>query len=136
KWPGHGVHLVRVPPPEEAVLGVYNDRPLPGSVDEVLATLAHALAAAVRQTRLRRQARMVVDSLQGQLRPRDVQLPDGLDVGAVYSSATAGAEVGGDVYDWFRTADGSFGVACGDVSGKGVEAATLAAMAVYTLRAF
>ncbi|WP_165492102.1 SpoIIE family protein phosphatase [Egibacter rhizosphaerae] len=135
-WPGHEVRLVHVPEPAPGILGVYVDRPVPDLVDGVLATLAHALAAAVHQATLHERARTVVDSLQRELRPRGVVLPQQVDVGHVYRSATAGVDVGGDFIDWFVTERDEIGVACGDVSGKGVEAASLTAMAVYSLRAF
>nr|MDQ3610087.1 serine/threonine-protein phosphatase [Actinomycetota bacterium] len=102
----------------------------------VLATLARALSTAVRETTLHKRARTVVDSLQRQLLPRDVRLPGGIQVGTVYRSATAGVDVGGDFFDVFTADTGHVGVACGDVSGKGVEAASLTAMAVYSLRAY
>jgi sigma-B regulation protein RsbU (phosphoserine phosphatase) len=44
-------------------------------------------------------------------------------------------EVGGDFYDLFPLADGRWGFFLGDVSGKGVEAAAVTALARYTLRA-
>ncbi|MPZ87535.1 MAG: SpoIIE family protein phosphatase [Nitriliruptorales bacterium] len=134
-WPGRLLRLLPVPEPARGVLGVYVDRPLPDLVDGVLVTLVHAFAAAVHQTTLHKRARTVVNSLQHELRPRTVALPDTVSVGTVYRSATAGVEVGGDFFDVFRTLDGQVGVACGDVSGKGVEAASLTAMAVYSLRA-
>ena len=135
-WPDHQVRLVHVPDPAPGVLGVYVEQPVPELVDGVLATLAHALAAAVHQATLHERARTVVDSLQRELRPRGVVLPPGVDIGHIYRSATAGVDVGGDFIDWFVTEREEIGVACGDVSGKGVEAASLTAMAVYSLRAF
>ena len=135
-WPGHEVRLVHVPEPASGILGVYVSQPLPELVDGVLATLAHGLAAAVHQATLHERARTVVDSLQRELRPRNVVLPASVDVGHVYRSATAGADVGGDFFDWFVTDNDHIGLTCGDVSGKGVEAASLTAMAVYSVRAF
>lgn len=136
-WPGRFLRLVPVPEPARGTLGVYTDRPLPDLVDEVLATLTHAFAAAVHQTTLHKRARTVVNSLQRELRPRLVAaLPDTMSVGTVYRSATAGVDVGGDFFDVFCSFDGRVGVVCGDVSGKGVEAASLTAMAVYSLRAY
>src|SRR5215831_13507001 len=44
------------------------------------------------------------------------------------------AEVGGDFLDYFELTDGSVGLYVGDVSGKGLPAATYAALAVGTLR--
>jgi sigma-B regulation protein RsbU (phosphoserine phosphatase) len=59
----------------------------------------------------------------------------GLDIGAAYRPAGTGAEVGGDFYDVFRTADDDWVVVLGDVRGKGVLAARVTALARYTLRA-
>jgi serine phosphatase RsbU (regulator of sigma subunit) len=42
--------------------------------------------------------------------------------------------VGGDFYDVFEIGGGSFGVAIGDVCGKGPDAAAVTALARYTLR--
>src|SRR5262249_52135198 len=43
-------------------------------------------------------------------------------------------EVGGDFYDVFRTDSGSWTAVIGDVCGKGPEAASLTALARYTVR--
>jgi serine phosphatase RsbU (regulator of sigma subunit) len=45
------------------------------------------------------------------------------------------AQVGGDLYDYFRLASGRVGVAIGDVSGKGVSGALLMARLTSALRA-
>lgn len=60
----------------------------------------------------------------------------GLEVGASYTSATPEAAVGGDFYDVFPLGAGRVIFSIGDVSGKGVAAATTGAMirnAVRTL---
>jgi sigma-B regulation protein RsbU (phosphoserine phosphatase) len=95
-----------------------------------------ALSRAIQQTTLHQRTQQTADALVRELRPRSVAVPTELEVGYVYRSATRGASVGGDFFDWFLADSGHFGIACGDVSGKGVEAASLTAMAVYTLRAF
>ena len=135
-WPDRHLHLVPVPEPAPGALGVYSTEPLPGPAQEIFATLARALASAIHETTLHRRARSVIEALQRQLQPRLLELPPGLEVAHVYRSATAGVPIGGDFIDLFRTPAGNIGVACGDVSGKGIEAATLAAMAVHSLRAF
>ena len=50
-------------------------------------------------------------------------------------AAGEGNEVGGDFYDCFATGDGDWALVIGDVCGKGAEAASLTALARYTLRA-
>lgn len=135
-WPGCQLRLIAVPRPSSGVLGLYHQEPLPALVDGVLATLAHALAASVHQTTLHRRARTVVDALQRELVGGPAAVPAGVEVGMVYQSATQGVHVGGDFTDVLGTQNGYLGVACGDVSGKGVEAASLTAMAVYSMRAF
>ncbi len=135
-WPGHRVHLVPVPPPSAGVLGVFVSEDVPRLAEEVFASLAHALASAVQQVTLHRRAQSVLNSLQRELWPRVVDLPPEVEVGHVYQSATTGVAIGGDFFDVFATASGHIGIACGDVSGKGLEAASLTAMAVYSLRAY
>ncbi len=63
-------------------------------------------------------------------------LPDvpGLEVAARYQAAR-GEEVVGDFYDVFRAARSSWHVVMGDVCGKGPDAATVTALAHYTIRA-
>ena len=63
--------------------------------------------------------------------PPDVS---GLDVAAGYRPAGAGDEVGGDFYDIFPVAAGDWVVVLGDVSGKGVQAAIVTALARHTIR--
>ena len=81
------------------------------------------------------RARTLARTLQQTLIPPTPPEVPGLDVGAVYRAAGGGDEVGGDFYDVFQTGHGEWGVFVGDVSGKGVEAAVVTALARYTLRA-
>lgn len=53
-----------------------------------------------------------------------------------YVPAQATAEIGGDFYDVFRLPDDRIGVLIGDVSGKGLEAASLAATTRSTIHAY
>ena len=64
-------------------------------------------------------------------------LPDvpGVELAGRYVAAGEGNEVGGDFYDCFATGGGDWALVIGDVCGKGAEAATLTALARYTLRA-
>lgn len=61
---------------------------------------------------------------------------EGLDVGVKYQAALEEAAIGGDFYDLIPMPDGRLGVVVGDVSGKGLKAATYTAMAKYMLRAY
>jgi len=60
----------------------------------------------------------------------------GYGLAATYTPAYVGEEIGGDFYDVFKTEDSRIGLIIGDISGKGVEAASLAAATRSTIRAF
>ena len=53
---------------------------------------------------------------------------------ATYRAGGEGVDVGGDFYDVFELADGTWGLAVGDVCGKGAEAAAITALARHTIR--
>lgn len=74
-------------------------------------------------------------TLQQSLLPPDLPEVPGVQLAARYHPAGTGLEVGGDFYDVFRIGRGSWGVVMGDVCGKGAGAASLTALARYTLRA-
>lgn len=67
------------------------------------------------------------------LPPALVNVP-GLDVAAHYHIASPD-KVGGDFYDLFPLAAGTWGLFLGDVCGKGAAAAAVTSLARYTLRA-
>ena len=64
-------------------------------------------------------------------------LPDvpGLEIAASHLPGSSIVEVVGDFYDVFQTTSGGWALTIGDVCGKGVEAATVTAMARHTIRA-
>jgi serine phosphatase RsbU (regulator of sigma subunit) len=94
--------------------------------------LADRCALAVDNARLFGERETISRTLQRSLLPP--RMPDipGVEVAVRYRPAGAG-EVGGDFYDVFPTADGNWGVAIGDVSGKGPDAAAITALARHTL---
>ncbi|HLY49874.1 MAG TPA: SpoIIE family protein phosphatase [Solirubrobacteraceae bacterium] len=103
--------------------------------DLVLAEeLARRAALAVDNARLFEATRGLAQTLQQSLLPR--RLPDipGIQLTARYRAAAQGQEVGGDFYDVFTIGDGYWGIAIGDVTGKGPEAAALTSLARYSLR--
>ncbi|NDZ78248.1 SpoIIE family protein phosphatase [Streptomyces sp. SID10853] len=73
-------------------------------------------------------------TLQQTLLPPALANVPGVDVAAHYHIASTD-EVGGDFYDLFPLADGSWGLFLGDVCGKGAAAAAVTSLARYTLRA-
>jgi sigma-B regulation protein RsbU (phosphoserine phosphatase) len=77
----------------------------------------------------------VAEKLQRALQVPLTAFPD-LDVAAMYHSASEVAELGGDFYDVFHTADGRVGLLMGDVSGRGLDAAAQAVLTRASLRAF
>jgi phosphoserine phosphatase RsbU/P len=90
--------------------------------------------ARVRAEEAERHASRLAETLQQSLLPP--QLPDvpHLDVAATYRAGGEGVDVGGDFYDVFELADGTWGLAVGDVCGKGAEAAAITALARHTIR--
>ncbi|MFB7085865.1 PP2C family protein-serine/threonine phosphatase [Streptomyces sp. NPDC056296] len=73
-------------------------------------------------------------TLQKTLLPPTLANVPGLDVSAHYHIASVD-EVGGDFYDLFPLAAGTWGLFLGDVCGKGAAAAAVTSLARYTLRA-
>jgi serine phosphatase RsbU (regulator of sigma subunit)/PAS domain-containing protein len=97
--------------------------------------LARRAATAVENARLYADRSHIAQTLQRSLLPP--VLPDipGVEVAARFRPAGEGYEVGGDFYDMFNTGEGGWAVVIGDVCGKGPEAASLTALARYTIRA-
>ncbi len=98
--------------------------------------LGRHLAIAIRVDRVFRRRSQVAEALQASLLP--ARLPTevpGLEFAAAYIGATQFAEISGDFYDVFKAGDG-WGVAIGDVCGKGQEAAAMTAAARHAIRAF
>jgi serine phosphatase RsbU (regulator of sigma subunit)/PAS domain-containing protein len=95
--------------------------------------LGEQMALAIRVTRAFRRGADTVDMLHGSLLPR--RWPDipGVQIHATYLTASEDADVGGDFYDVYQTPDG-WGLAVGDVSGVGEEAAAVTAAARHAIR--
>jgi hypothetical protein len=73
------------------------------------------------------------ETLQRGLLPPPLPHIPGWSLAAMYQPAGAENEVGGDFYDAFRL-PGGWMLAIGDVTGRGAEAASITAVARYTLR--
>lgn len=74
--------------------------------------------------------------LQRALLPDKPDAGPGYDVGAEYVPAFARHEIGGDFYDVFTVGQCRAAILIGDVSGKGLEAAALAAITRSTIHAY
>jgi serine phosphatase RsbU (regulator of sigma subunit) len=111
---------------------------------ELAEELARRAALAVDNARLYRGRSQIARTLQEGLLPSRLPEVPGVEVGLRYLSVGE-VDVGGDFYDLFeeRMVDQnssskpspSWGVAIGDVSGKGAAAAAVLALARYTIRA-
>jgi serine phosphatase RsbU (regulator of sigma subunit) len=98
-------------------------------------TLARRAGLALENARLYESARRISRTLQQSLLPREMPVVPGARLVGRYRAAAEGQDVGGDFYDAFHIDDGRWGIAIGDVCGKGAEAAALTALARYTIRA-
>ena len=74
--------------------------------------------------------------LQQALVPANPQGSSGYKVASRFIAGSDGQQVGGDFFDVFKTEGGELAVLIGDVEGKGVESASLAAATRSTIRAF
>jgi serine phosphatase RsbU (regulator of sigma subunit) len=97
-----------------------------GDVAEELAT---------ENERLFGEQREIAETLQLSLLPQHLVAPQGCEVAARYWPAGSANLIGGDFYDMFAVDDSRWGIAIGDVCGKGIEAAALTGLARHTLRA-
>jgi serine phosphatase RsbU (regulator of sigma subunit)/PAS domain-containing protein len=97
--------------------------------------LGRHLAIAIRVDRVFRQRSQVAEALQASLLPARLPAVPGLEFAAAYIGATHFQEISGDFYDVFKAGDGSWGIAVGDVCGKGQDAAAMTAAARHAIRA-
>jgi PAS domain S-box-containing protein len=110
------------------------DEPVFGLADlRLFEEIGEHLALALRTERRYRRRSDTAAALQASLLPQVAEQMPGLDWAAAYHAGTRGVEVGGDFYDVF-TSPGGWGVALGDVCGKGQEAAAVTAMVRHGIR--
>lgn len=102
---------------------------------QVLEGIASQASVVIENVRLFEAERHIADTLQKAIikAPKKIR---GVRFGHTYRSATEAAKVGGDFYDIFEMEGQKIGVIVGDVSGKGVEAATLTSLIRNTLQAY
>lgn len=95
--------------------------------------LAGQMALAIRAARIFRRRSDTADALHASLLPRRMPEIPGVTIAATYLAAIENPEVGSDFYDAYQTPDG-WGLAAGDVCGKGEEAAAVTAAARHAIR--
>jgi serine phosphatase RsbU (regulator of sigma subunit) len=96
--------------------------------------LADRAALALDNARLHEQQSHIASVLQHSLLPRSLPEIRGFESASRFLAAGEAYEVGGDFYDVFRSGSGTWTAVIGDVCGKGPEAASLTALARYTVR--
>ncbi len=123
------------------VLGVidfyYLKKPVPFSRAQIdfAKKLASSMSLAIENARLYQTECNIANTLQEAV----LNVPEsisGLEFGHFYRSATETAKVGGDFYDIFEIDDKRIGITIGDVSGKGIKAASLTSVVKNTIRAY
>ncbi len=105
-----------------------------GQVD-FLKKVAVSLSLALENANLYVDQRHIATTLQQAV----LELPEkiqGIEFSDLYRSATASAEVGGDFYDLLEIEHNKIGILIGDVSGKGLQAATLTSLIKNAIKAY
>jgi len=82
------------------------------------------------------EQRGIAETLQRALLPRTNPEIPGLDIASRYVSGVQGVDIGGDWYSVIAVDDTHVGFVVGDVSGRGVSAATVMARLRFTMRAY
>lgn len=100
----------------------------------LLESIGGQAAVAIDNISLFEQQKFISEALQRGFLPELLPELANTDIGVFYASATTEAVVGGDFYDAVEVAHQRMSFFVGDVSGKGVEATSFAAMVKYTLR--
>ncbi|MFF8828570.1 GAF domain-containing SpoIIE family protein phosphatase [Streptomyces sp. NPDC015131] len=93
-----------------------------------------AAAAAVNARQYTQRAALARDLQAGLLLPRVPAVP-GTEIATYYHPAGEGLDIGGDFYDVFPLADGTWAFLLGDVCGRGATAASTTALVRHTARA-
>ncbi len=91
---------------------------------------------AVENRRLYAEQRNIAHTLQQALLPDQLPKIGGLDSSAIYHAGEDRMDVGGDWYDLVQIDDGRALLVVGDVSGRGLQAATTMAALRYAIRAY
>lgn len=128
--------------PDQAAVGVLavefrQGHPTPDRQDETTVMAVANLAAPILATLARAWTQQeAARALAEILLPEQVPQPEGMEVYANSVPADVSSGLGGDYYDVLALEDDIWGIAIGDVSGKGLEAGRYTAMTKYVVRSF
>ena len=100
-----------------------------GLIEEI----AEQLALAISVRHMLRSRTETAEALQASLIPPVLRAVPGVEIASAHMAPTRGRAVGGDFYDVHPTPAG-WGVAIGDVCGKGEDAASVTAVARHAIR--
>jgi serine phosphatase RsbU (regulator of sigma subunit) len=105
-----------------------------GIADAALAEeIGALLGRAITARRAMRQRTEAADALRASLLPPVLKSVPGVEIASAHLAPTRGNDVGGDFYDVYPT-PGGWGVAIGDVCGKGDDGAAATATARHAIR--
>ena len=116
------------------VVGVLFTVGLVAMTERLVRRRRHAEQLAEENRRLYREQRNVSLTLQRSLLPKALPTIEGVEFASRYIPGESGIEVGGDWYSAIAIDDHRFAFVVGDVSGRGLAAATIMAGLRYTIR--
>jgi PAS domain S-box-containing protein len=102
----------------------------------LLRDAADRAALAIRRAQLHEEEHRIAVELQRGLIPKRLPEVPGIALAASYEVAGLGVQVGGDWYDTFAMPDGRLAIVVGDVTGRGIRAASAMGQLRTLTRAF
>jgi serine phosphatase RsbU (regulator of sigma subunit) len=117
-------------------LGLPAGRSFSATERSLLQDAADRAALAIRRAQLHEEEHRIAVELQRGLIPKSLPAVPGVSLAASYEVAGIGVQVGGDWYDAFAMTDGRLGIVVGDVTGRGIRAASAMGQLRTLTRAF
>jgi PAS domain S-box-containing protein len=117
-------------------LGLPPGRAFSTTERSLLQDAADRAALAIRRAQLHEEEHRIAVELQRGLIPKSLPEVRGVELSASYEVAGIGVQVGGDWYDAFEIPDGRLGIVVGDVTGRGIRAASAMGQLRTLTRAF
>jgi serine phosphatase RsbU (regulator of sigma subunit) len=117
-------------------LGLPAGRSFSATERSLLQDAADRAALAIRRAQLHEEEHRIAVELQRGLIPKSLPTVPGVRLAAAYEVAGIGVQVGGDWYDAFALSGGRLGIVVGDVTGRGIRAASAMGQLRTLTRAF